>query len=84
MAGSRARISDQITEPLPDPVAPAISTWVESSRSRQGEPSSHRPTGSPASSTSPVIGRAGDWFGESVGADQFQQQRPGRDVADPA
>ena len=59
MAGSSARISDQITEPFPDPVAPAISTCVETSRSRQGEPSSHRPTGSAARSTSPVIGSAG-------------------------
>ena len=28
--------------------------------------------------------QGGDRLGESVGADQFQQQRPGRDVADPA
>ena len=58
IAGSSARISDQITEPFPDPVAPAISTCVAASRSRHGEPSSHRPTGSPARSTSPVMGRA--------------------------
>ena len=58
IAGSSARISDQITEPFPDPVAPAISTCVETSRSRHREPSSHRPMGSPARSTSPVIGSA--------------------------
>jgi len=59
MAGSSARISDQITEPFPDPVAPAISTCVAASRSRQGVPSSHRPTGSLARSTSLVMGSAG-------------------------
>ena len=58
MAGSSARISDQITEPLPAPVAPAISTCVAASRSRHGEPSSHWPMGSPARSASPVIGSA--------------------------
>ena len=45
-------------DPFPDPVAPAISTCVAASRSRHGEPSSHRPIGSPARSTSPVMGRA--------------------------
>ena len=47
IAGSSARISDQITEPFPDPVAPAISTCVAASRSRHGEPSSHRPDRQP-------------------------------------
>jgi hypothetical protein len=41
IAGSKARISDQITEPFPDPVAPAISTCVETSRSRHGNPCCH-------------------------------------------
>ena len=84
MAGSSARISDQITEPLPDPVAPAISTCVASSRSRHGVPSSHRPIGSPARSTSPVTGSARDRVGEGVGADQLQHHHAGRGGADAA
>ena len=84
MAGSSARISDQITEPFPDPVAPAISTCVEASRSRHGEPSSHRPTGSPARSTSPVIGRAGIGSARVSARTSSSITTPGRGVADPA
>ncbi len=74
IAGSKARISDQITEPFPDPVAPAISTCVATSRSRHGDPSSHRPTGSPARSTSPVMGSAPIGSARVSRADQLQQQ----------
>ena len=84
MAGSSARISDQITEPFPDPVAPAISTCVAASRSRHGEPSSHRPTGSPARSTSPGDRQGADRVGQGVGADQLQHHHPGCGGADPA
>ena len=84
MAGSSARISDQITEPFPDPVAPAISTCVAASRSRHGDPSSHRPTGSPARSTSPAIGSAGIGSARVSARTSSSTSTPGRQVADPA
>ncbi len=49
--GPRACRVDQITDPFPDPVAPTTRTWVPSSRSRYGVPSSHSPTGTRARST---------------------------------
>ena len=58
MAGSRARTADQITEPLPEPVAPAIRTWEPSSRSSHGAPSSRQPTGSASGLTTWSTGSA--------------------------
>ena len=72
IAGSSARISDQITEPFPDPVAPAISTCVAASRSRQGEPSSHRPDRQPGQVHLPGDRQGADRVGQGVGADQLQ------------
>ncbi len=46
IAGATARMVDQITEPLPEPVAPATRTCVPSSRSLHARASSRTPTGS--------------------------------------
>ena len=84
MAGSRARIIDQITEPFPDPVAPAISTCVD------GQPQPPwRAVLAPADRQPGQVHLAGnrqggDRIGEGVRADQLQQQHARRDVADPA
>ena len=84
IAGSSARISDQITEPFPDPVAPAISTCV------RGQP---QPPGravlAPAHRQPGQVHLAGDRqgadrIGEGVGADQLQHHHAGGGGADAA
>ena len=84
IAGSSARISDQITEPFPDPVAPAISTCVAASRSRQGEPSSQRPDRQRGQVHLTRYGQGADRVGEGVGADQLQDHHAGGGGADAA
>ncbi len=79
-----ARISDQITDPFPAPVAPAISRWVPCSRTSHGEPSSRRPTGSAFRSACAADGDGGDDRGEGVAADELQHQEAGPGGADPA
>ena len=84
MAGSSARISDQITEPFPDPVAPAISTCVAASRSRHG-----RAVLAPADRQRGQVHLAGDRqgadrVGQGVGADQLQHHHAGCGAADAA
>ena len=84
IAGSSARISDQITEPFPDPVAPAISTCVEASRSRHGRAvlaPAHR---QPGQVHLPGDRQGLDRVGQGVGADQLQHHHAGCGAADPA
>ena len=61
MHGPNARTSDHSTDPFPDPVAPATRTWEPSSRSRHGDPFSHRPMGNAARSTPVDSSAAPEW-----------------------
>ena len=79
-----ARISDQMTEPFPAPVAPAISRWVPCSRTSHGDPSSRRPTGQRLQVGVLGDGQGGDDRGEGVAADELQDQEAGPGRADPA
>ena len=79
-----ARISDQITEPFPAPVAPAISRWVPCSRTSQGDPSSRRPDGQRLEVGVLRDGQGGDDGGQGVAADELQDQGAGPGSADPA
>src|SRR5262245_31535446 len=58
-AGPMARRREPSTDPLPEPVAPAIRRWLPRSRSRHGFPSSWRPTGSALRSGISSAGSAG-------------------------